>query len=117
MTLILGALDAVEVAAIQVARKEMVRAALAADWDAFMQVYDEQTVLMPPNVAPLAGHEQLRSYIESFPTLSAFQITAEEIDRPAATSLSNGCFDMTGGGVPDSGSYLTIWKKQIDGSD
>jgi hypothetical protein len=37
MTLILGALDAAEVAAIQSARNDMVRLALAADWDAFTQ--------------------------------------------------------------------------------
>jgi ketosteroid isomerase-like protein len=116
MTTILGALDAVELAAIQAARDDMVRAALAADWDAFMQVYDEQTVVMPPNLAPLVGHQQLRPFAEAFSRLTAFQIVAAEIDGRADVAYERGRFEMTAGGVPDGGSYLSIWRKQTDGS-
>jgi ketosteroid isomerase-like protein len=116
VTLILGVLDAAEVGAIQAARENMVRAALAADWDAFIRVYDEHTVLMPPNVAPVEGHVQLRAYVEGYPTVSAFQITAVEIDGRADLSYERGHFELTAGGTTQSGSYLTLWRKQIDGS-
>jgi|SRR5215471_6861991 len=115
MTEILGTLDATQVSSIQSARNDMVRSVLAADWDAFMQVYDEQTVVMPPNVAPL-DHAQLRAFAEGFPKVSAFQITPVEVDGRADLAFEHGRFEMTAGGVPDGGSYLTIWRKQADGS-
>ena len=116
MTLILGALDAAEVAAIQSARNDMVRLALAADWESFIQTFDEQAVVMPPNVTPVSGLTQLRAFAEAFPTLTAYQLAAEEIDGRADLAYERGRFDITAGGVPDSGSYLTLWRKQADGS-
>jgi ketosteroid isomerase-like protein len=116
MTDILGTLDAVEVSAIQAVREQMVRSVLAADWDAFMETYDEQSVVMPPNAAPLEGHAVLRAFAEAFPAVSAFQITALQIDGRADLSFERGRFDMTAGGAADGGSYLTIWRKQTDGS-
>jgi ketosteroid isomerase-like protein len=116
MTGILGALEAVELAAIQTAGEEMVRSVRAADWDAFMRVYDAQTIVMPPNVAPLDEPAQLRSFAEAFPTISAFQITPAEIDGRADLAFERGRFEMTTGGSADGGSYLRIWRKQTDGS-
>ena len=116
MTLILGALDAAEVAAIQAAREDMVRLALAADWDAFARVYDDHAVLMPPNAAPIDGHVQLRAYVEAYPKISAFQIRAVEIDGRADLAYERGHYELTAGEVSESGSYLTLWRKQIDGS-
>jgi ketosteroid isomerase-like protein len=116
MTIVLGALDAAEVAAIQAAREDMVRLALASDWQAFIQVYDEHTVVMPPNVATVEGHVQLRAFVEAYPKISALQIAAVEIDGRADLAFERGHFELTAGDVSESGSYLTLWRKQIDGS-
>ena len=116
MAEVLGALDSAQVATIRGARGNMVRLALAADWDMFVQLYDEQTVVMPPNVEPLDTSSKLRVFVENFPKITAFRITPTEIDGRVDLAYERGRFDMTAGGVSDQGSYLTLWRKQTDGA-
>ena len=116
MTEVLGALDPAQVAAIRAARETMIRSALAADWDMFVQVFDEKAVVMPPNVEPLDTRAKLRAFVGTYPKISAFRVTAIEIDGRADLACERGRYALTVGGVSEQGSSLTLWRKQADGS-
>jgi ketosteroid isomerase-like protein len=63
---VVGALDAAQVAAIRAARERQVSALRAADWDEFMQSYDDAAVVMPSNSPPLDTPAKIRAYLSGY---------------------------------------------------
>ena len=113
----LGALDSAQVAAIRATRERHVRLALAADWRSFVEIYEERAFVMPPNSQPLDSRSQLLAFAENFPRIEKLRIAPGEIDGRADLAYERGFYDMTfTSGVSDRGSYLTLWRKQDDGS-
>jgi hypothetical protein len=86
MAEVVGVLDSAQVASIQGARADMVRSVLAADWERFAQLYDEQTVVMPPNLPPSTNGRRFKP-LERVPEDFGFSTHPYRDRRPHRSRL------------------------------
>ena len=98
-------------------------AALAGDWDALVEQFAEDAVLMPPNSPVIRGRTAFKAMIESFsPNFSAHSIELREIDGYGDIAYAWGNYTETFSvsGVPESmeevAKLMFIFRKQPDGS-
>jgi ketosteroid isomerase-like protein len=116
MAVVVGTLEAADVAAIRASRQRQLSALRAGDWDKFMESYDTHAVIMPANIAPLDTHAKIQSYLATYPTIARLDLTEIEIDGRVDFAYERGQYDLLAGGVSDQGSHFTLWRKQSDGS-
>lgn len=97
---------------------------LKGDMSATMSYYMEDAVSMPSNGPMLKGKEAIQSYSDEMAKsgvkFTAVKFTATEISGTATLAYEIGTYDMSmvigPAKVNEVGKYLTIWKKQSDGS-
>ena len=93
----------------------------AKDWKGDLALYSEDAILLPPNQAAVQGKAAIQAWDEAFPPFSNFQEQSLEIEGQGDLAYDRGTYSMTvtpAGAAPieDHGKYLTIWRKQADGS-
>ena len=93
----------------------------AKDWKGALAVYAEDAIEMPSNGAPVQGKAAIQTWLEAFPPFSNFQEQSSEIEGQTDLAYDRGTYTMTltpAGAAPimDRGKYLTIWRKQADGT-
>ena len=93
-----------------------------ADWDTVTRLFTADAIRFPPNQPPIRGRSAMRAWLETFPPLHQFTITADEIVGCDDLAFVRGTYAMTfaGGagtsGEMDRGHYLGLLRKQADGS-
>jgi ketosteroid isomerase-like protein len=113
-----------------------VEAVRAAD-DAWMKVFsagdvnksvafcDQDGAILAPNAPTAQGHEAIAKLFSGFFALPNLKITWHADKAGVAKSgelgYTSGTYQMTftdaaGKTIPDKGKYVTVWKKQADGS-
>jgi ketosteroid isomerase-like protein len=93
----------------------------AKDWLGDVALYTDDAIELPPNQAAVEGKAAIQTRIEAFPPLSNFQEQSLEIEGQGDLAYDRGTYSMTvtpPGAAPieDRGKYLTICRKQADGS-
>jgi ketosteroid isomerase-like protein len=93
----------------------------ARDWKGALAAYAEDAIEMPSNGAAVQGKAAIQAWLEAFPPFSNFQEESLEIDGQVDVAYDRGSYSMTltpAGAAPimDRGKYLTIWRKQADGT-
>jgi uncharacterized protein (TIGR02246 family) len=96
------------------------------DADRLVGHYTDAAVLMVPGMAPLAGKEAIRSALKQMvadPALYLkFEATSVEVASAGDLAYTQGSYTLTVTDsatkkpVNDKGSYVTVYKKQADGS-
>jgi len=114
-----------DVAAIKTAHDAYIQAVLADGFEATIDFYTEDTILMAKGPM-IQGREALKKSFEAFskasPTVTAFNLTLLEIDGRDDLAFVRGTVSMTmvGEGIPEpiqyTGKFLEILRKQGDGS-
>jgi len=94
---------------------------IAKDWKGDLALYTEDAIQLPPNQAAPQGKAAIQAWYEAFPPFSNFQEQSLEIEGQADLAYDRGTYSMTvtpPGAAPieDRGKYLTIYRKQADGS-
>jgi len=94
---------------------------IAKDWKGDLALYTEDAIQLPPNQAALQGKAAIQAWYEAFPPFSNFQEQSLDIEGQADLAYDRGTYSMTvtpPGAAPieDRGKYLTIYRKQADGS-
>lgn len=118
----IGVLSAADQAAIRISSDRFSQLMLAQDFDSLVGLYTEDAVFMPPHQPAVRGRTALRTWLASFPRVSRFSLTIEEIDGRADVAYVRGSFSMrlNPDGAPDPvddlGKYIEIRKRQSDGS-
>jgi len=108
-------------AAIEAQTKNYIEAVQAGDWAGAVSFYTEDAVLMPPNSPAIEGRANIQVFFEFFPPLSNFSMKIVEIEGRGDMAYVRGTYTMTltpegGEAITDSGKYIEIRKKQLDGS-
>jgi ketosteroid isomerase-like protein len=117
-----GELSDEGVAAINGAIESYSQAFMANDWPTFATHYAEDAVAMPPNAPAMQGRAAIRELAESWPTITAFSPTVEEIDGCRDLAFLSATYSLAAmpEGAPepweDNGKYVEIWRRQPDGS-
>jgi uncharacterized protein (TIGR02246 family) len=109
---------------IRAAESEMVKAAQAKDAAKFASFYTDDAALMVPN-APLATGPAIRQTFDQLFAAPGFSLKFEATKVVVATSgdlgYSQGRYDLTmndpqGRPMTEVGKYVTVFRKQSDGS-
>lgn len=108
-------------AAIRATIDEYVRAALAADWPAWGKTLGNDVVYMPPNHAPLIGREAAVAFAKTFPKLTSFTVTVEDVSGRGDLAYARGKYSFAGtlpdgSNVSENGSFLEVHRRQPDGT-
>jgi ketosteroid isomerase-like protein len=93
----------------------------AKDWKGDLALYTEDAIELPPNQAAVQGKAAILAFDESFPPISNFQEKSLELEGQGDLAYDRGTYSMTitpPGAAPieDRGKYLSILRKQADGS-
>ena len=90
------------------------------DLDRFATFLSPQANFYPPHALAQRGVDAFRRAFGELRTMPGFSLSwkAEnaEVAASADIAYSTGTYTATIGGATDSGKYLTIWRKQADGS-
>ena len=118
-----GPLSDEDVAAVRDLGTSYAEASLAADADAIAALYTESAVEMPPNMPTREGRAAIHAAYEGEGGVTQeFAVTSLEIDGIDGLAFDRGTWSWTG--IPpgmtepatDTGKYLSIARKQEDGS-
>jgi ketosteroid isomerase-like protein len=93
--------------------------------DGFVSFFTDDGMLFPPNQAAVSGKEAIHHWGQAMVETPGFavswQATKAEAARSSDLGYTVGTYEMTvndakGKPVTEKGKYLTVWKKQADGS-
>ncbi len=106
--------------AIRQGDENYVKLANAKDFKGAAALYAEDAIVLPPNQAAVQGRAAIQAALETSP-VSNFQLQILEIEGRGDLAYERGTYSetvTTTGAAPieDRGKYLTIWRKQADGS-
>lgn len=92
----------------------------AKDIPKFMSYFAPEANVSGPNMALVSGTDNIRKTVEPMFTSPGFALqfapTRAEVGAGGDIGYTAGTYEMTMGGVTDKGKYVTLWKKQQDGS-
>ncbi len=109
-----------DVASIKQVSQTLVKANQV-DWDAWIDVFTEDAVRMPPNITIIEGREAIRARAEASQPFTSFTVTPLEIDGLGDLAFARGTFTSTrapedADPITESGKFIQILRKQPDGS-
>lgn len=116
-----GDLTAKDRTAIEKAKRAWVAAFKSKDWDALIDQYAEDAVILPPDEKAQTGREAVRATFATDDKTSNEVFETIEINGDENIAYAQGTFNftITSGNNPPvnaSGKYMEIWQKQEDGS-
>jgi ketosteroid isomerase-like protein len=93
----------------------------AKDWKGDLALYTDDAIQLPPNQTAVQGKAAMQAWLEAFPPFSNFKEESLEIQGQGDLAYDRGTYSMTVtppglAPIEDHGKYLTIWRKQADGS-
>ncbi len=106
---------------IEKAKRAWVAAFKAEDWEALVDQYAEDAVILPPEEAAQSGREAIRTYFDDDTHTSNQVFETSDISGDSNIAYVHGSysFDLAAEGqepVAVAGKYIEIWQKQADGS-
>ncbi len=107
--------------AIRQAGENYAKLTNAKDSKGAVALYADDATVLPPNQAALQGSAAIQAWMEAPPPVSNFQMKSLEIEGRGDLAYDRGTYSVTvtpAGAAPieDHGKYLTIYRKQADGS-
>ena len=111
-----------DIAAIRAVIEKDAEAVRRADWAAVIRMFTTDAVRFPPHQPPVQGREAMRAWLETFPPIQQFSITADEIVGCSDLAFVRGTYVLTvapeagAAGHADRGHYMGLLRKQADGS-
>ena len=78
-------------------------------------------VLLPPNAAPLVGHDAAMAYLKAYPPITKLTVTKDEVVGHGDVAYVRGTYAIDvmlpgTGAAHEQGTYLQIHRKQTDGT-
>jgi len=92
------------------------------DWDAAAHLFTADAIRFPPHHAPIRGRAAMLAWLQTFPPIQEFDITADEIVGCDDVAFVRGRYSLTAAAAPgsppmtDRGNYMGLLRKQPDGS-
>lgn len=93
--------------------------------DGHLSFFTEDAMVLAPNEASVSGKEAIGKILDEYHAMPGFSITWSPSDVEVASSgdlgYSIGTYNLSindslGSPMTDRGKYLTVWKKQADGT-
>lgn len=80
--------------------------------------YTPDAVILPPNGKAVKGHDDIASFLGSFPPV-VIQFSELEMAGSGDMAFVHGAYKLTprdSTGISDEGKFIEIWQRQRDGS-
>jgi ketosteroid isomerase-like protein len=111
-------------AKIEAADRASEQATLKGDAAAAASYYDENAVILPPNMPMVKGkadiEKTMRGWMQSGMKMKEFASTTISVEGAGDFAVELGryfqTFEMGGKVIADSGKFVAVWRKQVDGS-
>ena len=115
------ALSEADLSAIRRVLEQDAAAVRRADWEAAARLFTTDAIRFPPHQAPIRGRAAMLAWLNTFPPIQTFEITADEIAGGGDVAFVRGRYRLTvapPGAAPmsDRGNYMGLLRKQPDGS-
>lgn len=110
-----------DIAAVRAIQEAYAESLLAGDWDAWGKTFTADVVLMPPNMEPLIGRDAAVAHGRGFPKFNNFTTTVSEVTGIGDLAYTRGTYAYAvtfpdGTAEADSGSFLSVFRRQPDGA-
>ena len=109
--------------AIEDAAAKIVAAVSRGDAAAWAAFYREDAKLLAPNSQMVTGRQHIQEVLQAFLQTGTVQLTLQTLDVDYRSDLAYeiGAYTekiqpKSGSAMTDAGKYVTIWKRQADGS-
>jgi len=109
--------------AIEDAAAKFVAAVSRGDAVSVAAFYREDAKLLPPNSQMIAGRQAIQEFWQAFLQTGTVQLTLEtkDVDSRSDLAYEIGAYTLkiqpkSGSAMTEAGKYVTIWKRQTDGS-
>jgi ketosteroid isomerase-like protein len=111
--------------AVRAADQQWLKVFAAKDLDKSVAFCDKEGAVLSPNAPIAQGHDAIAKLLTAFFAFPNLKITWKadkaEVARSGELGYTSGTYDMTfsdpaGKTISDKGKYVTVWKKQADGS-
>jgi uncharacterized protein (TIGR02246 family) len=108
-------------ASIRSVNDEFSKSFVAGDWDAMMELYTEDAILMPPGGPSVSGRTAIEAFMAAFPKVTEMSLDLDDVDGRSDMAFVRGSYRMTieipgaPGPVTDEGKFIEIRRKQADG--
>ena len=113
-------LSDLDVAAINQLIEESVAIILAEDWDKWLEMFDDDIVLMPPGAPTTSGKAEAKAFLNEFPHLTAFTSKVDDIEGRGDFAAVRGRYTMTteteDGPQSDAGTWCLTCRHGEDGN-
>jgi ketosteroid isomerase-like protein len=92
------------------------------DWEAAAHLFTADAIRFPPHQAPIRGRAAMLAWLQTFPPIHEFDITADEIVGCEDVAFARGRYRLSAAAAPgsppvtDRGNYMGLLRKQPDGS-
>jgi len=109
-------------AALRAVEEKFTEGVLAKNWAAVAGLYAENATFMPPNEAARTGRAAIQAWMATFPPITAFKLTTQEVDGVGDLAYVRGTYELTvtPPGAPhpvtDHGKFLNVNRRMADGS-
>jgi uncharacterized protein (TIGR02246 family) len=94
----------------------------ANDWPGFAALFAENGAILAPNEPAVEGRDAIQAWGASLPPITAFSAQVLAVEGSGDLAYIRGTMSITlappGGAPPieDRGKFITVWRKQPDGS-
>ncbi len=109
-----------DVTAITQLVEESVAIVLAGDWDKYLEMFDDDIVLMPPGAPAASGKADAKAFLNEFPHLTAFTNKVDDIEGRGDFAVVRGrmamSMDTEDGPQSDTGTWCITLRRSEDGN-
>lgn len=88
-------LSPVDVSALKATIKQFTSLCIKRDWDAFLKLFTDDPVFLPPDEPMLKDARAIRAWLEKYPVIRKFDFDFDHIEGDEHLAVTWGHFDMT----------------------
>ena len=107
-------------AAVRASADKWVSTLLAKDFAGWGTSVTSDVVMYPPNSKPIVGREAGIAFVTAYPPMESFTISVDEVTGRGDVAYDRGTFSIRaklpdGTTMSDSGSFVSVFRRQDDG--
>ena len=97
-----------------------IQACLDRDWDGLLALCTDDVVFAPPGEPSISGEESLKTWLDAFPVMTAFEFSFDQIDESGDLAVAVGkgswTIEMDDETASMTMKFADVFRRQADGA-